>query len=99
METIIFQLGQSLQTIAEEIKSLKDSTLASNEKVEECQQIIQEPDQMVAFSTEKQQQKFSPKNQHDYINRLLDAIPSNGIYQTAAEGTFLKGSTDGRASY
>lgn len=41
LETIIFQLGQSVQTIAEEMKSLKDLTLASNETVQECQQIIQ----------------------------------------------------------
>ena len=99
LETIIFQLGQSVQTIAEEMKSLKDSTLASNETVQECQQIIQEPDQMAAFSTEKQQQKFSPKNQQNDINKLLDAIPSNGIYQTATGGTFPKGTTDSRASF
>lgn len=86
-----------MQTIAEEMKSLKDSTLASSETVHEFQQIIKEPDNMA--TTEKQQQKISPKNQQADINKLLDTIPSNGIYRSAAGGTFPKGTTDDRANY
>lgn len=59
LETIILQLGQSLQTIAEEMKSLKDFTLVSSETVQEFQQIIHKPDKMAADRTEKQQQKIS----------------------------------------
>lgn len=43
---------------------------------------------MATDKTEKQQQKFNSKNQQDDINKLLDAIPSNGLYQTAAGRTF-----------
>lgn len=35
LETIIIQLGQSIQSIAEDMKSLKDSTLAEIETVQE----------------------------------------------------------------
>lgn len=64
LETIILQLLQSVQTIAEEMKSLKDSTLARSETVQELQQLIQEPDNMAA--TEKQQQIIIQK-----INKLI----------------------------
>lgn len=40
LETIILQLGQSVQTIAEEMKSLKDSTRARSYTVQEFQQTI-----------------------------------------------------------
>lgn len=60
---------------------------------------MQEPDQMATYRTETQQQKFNPKNQQDDINRLLNAVLSNGIYQAAAGGTFPKGNTNDRANY
>lgn len=53
---------------------------------------------MAADRTEKQQQKISTKNQQADIKKLLVAIPSNGIYQSATGGSFPKGTTNDRAS-
>lgn len=48
---------------------------------------------------EVQQQKIIPKYKQPDINKLLDAIPSNRIYQSVTGETFPKGTTDDRASY
>lgn len=48
---------------------------------------------------EVQQQKIIPKYKQPDINKLLDAILSNRIYQSVTGETFPKGTTDDRASY
>ena len=96
LETIIIQLGQSVQSIAEDMKSLKDSTLAEIETVQEVQQDrpTQDSDKMVPDTTNKQQHRAAPINQQAEINKLLHAIPSDGVYHSAVGGAIPKVNTD-----
>jgi hypothetical protein len=81
LETVILQLGQSVQLIMEDMKSLKSSALFGFETVQEGKQ-MQESD----TNTSWQQQKEIPTVQQKEINKLLDAIPSDGVYHSSAIG-------------
>lgn len=80
------------------MKSLKDSTLGEIETVQEVQQDIhvptQDSDKMVPGTTNKQQQQAAPKTQQAEINKLLNAIPSDGVYHSASGGAIPKVRTD-----
>ena len=75
--------------------SLKDSSLAEIETVQGVQQDIptQDSDKMVPDTTNKQH-RAAPINQQAEINKLLHAIPSDGVYHSAVGGAFPKVSTD-----
>ena len=78
------------------MKSLKDSTLAEIETVQEVQQDIptRDSDKMVPDTTNKQQHQAAPKNQQADINKLLNVIPTDGVNHSAAGGAIPKVSTD-----
>jgi hypothetical protein len=91
LETIIAQLGQSVQLIAEDVKSLKDSALVGYGTVAGVKQqdvpILETTKSMCPLKVNV------AASQQIEINKLLNVIPTNGVYNSGASGAALSTST------
>jgi hypothetical protein len=83
LETIIAQLGQSVQPFAEDVKSLKESALVGYETVAEVKEDIPILDNVDSVYPHKVD---AAANQQTEINQLLNGIPTNGVYNSGASG-------------
>jgi hypothetical protein len=79
LETIIAQHGQSVQLIAEYVKSLKESALVEYDTVAEVKQDIPTLDVTERMCPPKVN---VAANQQTEMNKLCNAIPTNDVYNS-----------------